>query len=171
MKDRDYVFRKEDSRIVQEPQEALLGQISTESDGDFKVNLRVYVHLDYISAYDSGTDWFTMNLEVERTLRYAHRITPESFNLIREFQTLREMREFILGLENLIVSAVFHSSPFHDGHLEVMRNHQVMRKLLFLVDRTVDEDWDSEVEGRRQDREELLRRVSSNEETTDDIPF
>lgn len=124
-------FKRNGCRIIQDPSEIKLMECLSKCEG-ISGKLSLSSKLFYLGIMDSGEDSFTALLEIERPTRWQGG-APETFTIVREFLHLSDIKKWILGLEAVILGAIFSKESTDNEAVKVSENRTVVEMLLDLT--------------------------------------
>lgn len=122
-------FEVDGAKIVQSTETHPVGPFQAEF-GPVKGKLEIELKLSYIAVLDPGHDRLICRLFIERPSRWigSH---VEILTLEREFLFLHAVVDWLFGLEESIVSALFNERYKNDS---IINDREVIRVLLAIVD-------------------------------------
>ena len=124
-------FKRNGCRIFQDPPEIKLMECFSECEnisGKLSLSCKLY----YLGVVDSGEDSFVISLEIKRPTRW-HDGAPETITIVREFMQLYDIKRWILGLEAVILGAIFSKESTDNEATKVSENRTVVEMLLDLT--------------------------------------
>lgn len=126
-------FERDGCRIIQKPFETKLMECSSEHE-KISGKLSLSSKLFYFGVVDSGGDSFRVSLNVKRPTRWQDG-EPETFAVVREFLlSVSDIKKWILGLETVILDAIFVEGNTDGEATKARENHTVMKILLELTE-------------------------------------
>lgn len=126
-------FERDGCHVIQKPSETKLMECSSEYE-TISGKLSLSSKLFYLGVVDSGEDSFRVSLNVKRPTRWQDG-EPETFTVVREFLlSVSDIKKWILGLETVILDAIFVEENTDGEATEVRENHAVMKMLLELTE-------------------------------------
>lgn len=122
-------FKIDGPKIAQSTEAHPVGPFQAEF-GPVKGKLEIKLGLSYVAVVDPGHDRLICRLSIERPSQWMGS-DAETLILEREFLYLHAVVDWLLGLEELVMSALFNVRHENDS---IIKDKEIIRVLLAIVD-------------------------------------